>query len=112
MNYFEVITNAQTGEQTIRPYTAQEIAAIQNAPAVVPVEVSRFQAKAALSLAGKLEQAEAVVQTSTDPLVKLAWAEALVFRRDSPSINGLASAIGLSSQDLDNLFIQAATIVA
>jgi hypothetical protein len=27
MNYFEVITDASTGEQTIRPYTAQEIAA-------------------------------------------------------------------------------------
>lgn len=29
MEYFEVITNAQTGEQTIRPYTAEEIAAGQ-----------------------------------------------------------------------------------
>jgi hypothetical protein len=29
MEYFEVITNAQTGEQTIRPYTAQEIAALE-----------------------------------------------------------------------------------
>ena len=28
-DYFEVITNAQTGEQTIRPYTAQEIAALE-----------------------------------------------------------------------------------
>ena len=27
MEYFEVITNASTGEQTIRPYTAGEIAA-------------------------------------------------------------------------------------
>jgi hypothetical protein len=99
------------GEKVVRPMTAEEISANQPVQ-IVPVEVSRFQAKAALSLAGKLEQAEAVVQASTDPLVKLAWAEALVFRRDSPSINGLASAIGLSSQDLDNLFIQAATIVA
>jgi hypothetical protein len=28
-DYFEVITNAQTGEQIIRPYTAQEIAALE-----------------------------------------------------------------------------------
>jgi hypothetical protein len=27
MDYFEVITNASTGEQTIRPYTAGEITA-------------------------------------------------------------------------------------
>lgn len=29
MDYFEVITDANTGEQTIRPYTAEEIAAVQ-----------------------------------------------------------------------------------
>jgi hypothetical protein len=29
MEYFEVITNAQTGEQTIRHYTTQEVAAAQ-----------------------------------------------------------------------------------
>lgn len=28
MDYFEVITNANTGEQTIRPYTPEEIAAV------------------------------------------------------------------------------------
>jgi len=31
MDYFEVITNASTGEQTIRPYTAAEIAACEAA---------------------------------------------------------------------------------
>jgi len=31
MDYFEVITDASTGNQTIRPYTAQEIAACEAA---------------------------------------------------------------------------------
>jgi len=31
MEYFEVITDATTGEKTIRPYTAEEIAAIEKA---------------------------------------------------------------------------------
>jgi hypothetical protein len=31
MDYFEVITDASTGQQTIRPYTAQEIAACEAA---------------------------------------------------------------------------------
>jgi hypothetical protein len=31
MDYFEVITDASTGNQTIRPYTAQEIAAYEAA---------------------------------------------------------------------------------
>lgn len=29
MEYFEVITNATTGEQTIRPYTPEEIAKVE-----------------------------------------------------------------------------------
>jgi hypothetical protein len=29
MEYFEVITNAKTGEQTIRPYTPEEVAQIE-----------------------------------------------------------------------------------
>lgn len=32
MDYFEVITNATTGEQTIRPYTPAEIAAFTAPP--------------------------------------------------------------------------------
>ena len=32
MEYFEVITNAVTGEQVIRPYTPEEIAAVTAPP--------------------------------------------------------------------------------
>ena len=40
MDYFEVITNARTGEQTIRPYTAEEIAAVE-AQAAAEAEARR-----------------------------------------------------------------------
>lgn len=43
MDYFEVITDAQTGQQTIRPYTAEEIAALENAPQPVPASISFAQ---------------------------------------------------------------------
>lgn len=33
-DYFEVITDANTGEQTIRPYTAEEIAALAVSAAI------------------------------------------------------------------------------
>lgn len=45
MDYFEVITNAQTGEQTIRPYTPEEIAAAEAA------SVAAFRASAKLTFA-------------------------------------------------------------
>lgn len=46
-NYFEVITDANTGEQTIRPYTAEEIAAL--APTKTQKEANRLAAYAAES---------------------------------------------------------------
>jgi hypothetical protein len=41
MDYFEVITDANTGEQTIRPYTAEEIAAATAPPSKEKQEARR-----------------------------------------------------------------------
>lgn len=76
---------------------------------IVPQVVSRFQAKAALALSGKLQAAEAAIAASGNVILQLAWAEANEFHRDSPGINALAPLIGL---DLDALFITAAQIEA
>lgn len=81
-------------------------------PVAVPDVVSRFQAKAALALAGKLTAAEAAVTASGDVVLQLAWAEANDFRRNSPGINALAPLIGLDAAGLDALFIAAAQIEA
>lgn len=48
MEYFEVITNAQTGQQTIRPYTAQEIAACEARAAEIQKENRIAELKAFL----------------------------------------------------------------
>jgi hypothetical protein len=81
-------------------------------PPSVPEIVSRFQARAALMLAGKLADAEAAVAASGDPLIALAWAEAVEWKRSSPALNGLAEAIGMTQADVDDLFRTAATIEA
>lgn len=91
---------------------ADAIRAAMVQPNPVPQEVSRFQAKAALSLAGKLAQADAAVAASNDPILQLAWAEATTFKRNSPGIAALAPAIGLDDAALDALFTTAAGIVA
>jgi hypothetical protein len=41
MDYFEVIVDANTGEQTIRPYTAEEIAAATAPPSKEEQEARR-----------------------------------------------------------------------
>jgi hypothetical protein len=77
----------------------------------VPATVSRFQAKAALMQAGLYEQVEAAIAGANDPLVTLAWNEALSFERGSPTIAGIAQAVGLSDAQVDDLFRAARAIV-
>jgi hypothetical protein len=74
-------------------------------------KVSRFQAFAALSAAGKLTAATTAVNAAGG-LAKLAWDNAIEFRRNSPTIAALASAVGLDDAALDALFIAAAQIEA
>lgn len=107
--------NVETGEQVIVPLTDAEIAEIQeasaNVPRYIPQEVTRFQALAALHLAGLLAMVEAMMaDPATDPLTVLAWKNAQEFKRYSPMVLNMAQAIGLSDHQVDDLFITAAQI--
>lgn len=80
---------------------------------VVPQVVSKFQAKAALHLSGSLSAVESMMQSPEAPvLAKLAWENAQEFRRNSPTVQAMAQALGLSETDLDNLFTLAGGIEA
>lgn len=72
---------------------------------------SRFQARAALHIAGLLPQVEAAV-AAADPLVQIAWADATEFQRASPTIAALAVAVGLTDTQVDDLFRAAMQITA
>lgn len=80
-------------------------------PAPVPEKVSRYQARAALYGAGLLGAVDIAVAAS-DPLVQMAWADAGEFRRNSPAINTLGAALGLTDAQIDDLFRVAAGIEA
>ncbi|WP_420023772.1 hypothetical protein ACN9JG_06330 [Cereibacter azotoformans] len=73
--------------------------------------VSRFQAKAALHAAGRLEDVERAV-AQADPITRIAWSDAGEFRRLSPTIAALAAAVGMTDEEVDNLFRAAAAITA
>lgn len=73
----------------------------------VPQEVTDLQARLALIAAGKLAAVDAVV-AGADDATKAWYDRALTWRRDSPIIASLAPALGLTSADLDALFIDAA----
>ena len=79
----------------------------------VPQTVTRFQALAALHLAGHLPAVQAIMAAPETPfLANLAWKEALSFERASPTLASLAGTLGLTDADIDALFTVAASIEA
>lgn len=74
-----------------------------------PSSVSPAQARLALLAAGKLAQVEAIVAGANEA-TQIAWNNASVIERDSPTVAALSAALGLTSAQLDALFTTAAAI--
>ena len=86
-------------------------AQLADVPVPVPQEVTRFQARAALYQSGLLEAVEAeIAKPETAMMLKLAWQDAQTFKRESQFVAGMAQALGLSAQQLDDLFTAASAI--
>jgi hypothetical protein len=82
-------------------------------PPVVPNSITRFQAKAALELAGLLGTVETIMADPATPiLARLAWADALEFFRGSPTVAAIAAVLGLTDAQIDELFIVGSGISA
>lgn len=75
---------------------------------VVP-EITTFQAKAALAQFGLLDTIETYMETA-DTLTRLRWQTAPSFRRDNPALLTIAADLGITDQQLDDLFALGATI--
>lgn len=89
------------------------VTASRNAISQVPDSVSRFQARAALLHAGYLDTIESYMANPSTPRIqKLAWTDAQEFRRNSPLVESLGAMLGMNTDQLDSLFIQASTIIA
>lgn len=80
-------------------------------PEPIPQVVSRMQARIALFNAGLLPAVEAAVAQAS-PFVQMAWQDAQEFRRTSQTISALKAAVGLTDEQLDQLFRDAALIEA
>lgn len=80
-----------------------------NAP-TVPPSVKMWQAKAALAAVGKLDPADAVIAGANNQALSIAWKYATDVSRDSQGMNAVATALGMSSADVDALFIAADAI--
>ena len=79
----------------------------------VPQAVTKRQGRQALVLAGKLSLVQQAIDALPEPqrtLMQIEWDDSTEFHRQRPSLIQLGTAIGLTSQDIDNLFIQAAAL--
>lgn len=78
---------------------------------VVPASVTRRQAKQALRLAGLLANVQtaidAIEDETTRDLAQIEWDDSQEFQRNRPILIQLATALGLDSAAIDQLFIQA-----
>jgi hypothetical protein len=77
---------------------------------VVPQQVALWQAKAALQSAGLLAETNSAIAAMNNDIVTSFWANAVTLDRGSLTLADLASAINLTSAQVDALFIAAAGI--
>lgn len=81
---------------------------------VVPFSVSRRQGRQALLLAGKLALVQPAIDAIADAtqrgLAQIYWDDSQEFERNHPTLISLAAQIGLTSADLDLLFITAGAL--
>lgn len=113
---FEVITDSQTGEVTIRNFTAEEIAARTPDPAIV---LTSWRASAQCSrMQGILALGEALWAKVLAYRETASWAEKVViddasdWHRSSQNIQFFGYLLGLSDAEIDALFTAADAISA
>lgn len=113
--------NCQTGETTERDLTPEEIAqmeaiqvemeASQNQ---VPEKITKLQLKIQLVRMGfDLQIIENAIDTLPEPqknIAKLSWTEATNFYRDNDMIESVGQILNLTSEQIDELFINAEKI--
>lgn len=93
------------------PWSAEETAAHRKS--LVPKSVTMRQCRIALLDAGLLDAVQSSIATmpgADGERARIDWEYALDVRRDWPLINALGSQLGLTEQQIDDLFIAAAAV--
>ena len=91
-------------------YDGQYFTAPPQAPAIVPQEITMRQARLALHDAGLLSNVVPVINSLPEPSktkAMIEWEYSNALQRDNPFVTTLGTALGLLSDDIDNLFITA-----
>lgn len=100
-------------EYEIDGRVARATPVLEDTPIYVPQEVTRAQGKGALVLANLLGDAEQYIESlegKEKMLALIAFNETNTWQRNSEFLKGASVALGLTEEDLDDLFITAAEI--
>lgn len=82
-------------------------------PAPIPQTVTRFQALATLASGGYLDTVHNYIDAlPRNNIQRLAFENAGDWERASPTVNALATMLGLSDAEVDDLFVAAAQVSA
>lgn len=111
-----IVVDVQTGEVTQRELTPEEISALPGPqPTPVPQQVTRAQGKVVLIQMGLWPQVLDYVNAIEDPVEKavaeVAINDTVHWQRNSPFLNQAAIALGISQEQMDQLFIQASQVL-
>lgn len=82
-------------------------------PAPVPQQVTMRQARLALHAAGLLEGVDAAIASLPEPnktTAKIEWEYAQAVERNAGLVPSLAAALGMTEEQIDQLFISAANL--
>jgi hypothetical protein len=100
-----------------QPGYAQEAIAADHAdvvasrtPPAVPAFVTIRQAKLALLDAELLSTVQTWIDEQADEATRIYWTESTIFERNHPLIEQVATALNLTSEQVDALFVAAAQI--
>lgn len=92
----------------------EQRAAYEAAKNAVPQTMTAWQARAILEIEGLLTQVEsAIAELDEGPakiIIKSAWENNAEFKRDSLAIEGISKSIGLTSEQVDELFRKGASL--
>lgn len=81
---------------------------------IKPSSVTMRQARLALLQAGHYASVQTAINAIVDPIIRqtsqIEWEYAATVDRDSSFTQGMATALGLTEEDIDNLFMLAASL--
>ena len=100
---FATIVDCATGEETVVEVPVE--------PPVVPEAITMRQARLALLAADLLDSVDAAISSLPSPqreAARIEWEYATEVRRDSPTMALIGAALGLTEEQIDALFIDAA----